>query len=70
MDATHRTSDRRTLRGGAMKKKKKKLDKGTEARRRARMAGQAPAGTRVIEDGRKKPEKHKGRWVDEEGLRE
>jgi len=53
-----------------MKKKKKKLDKGTEARRRARMAGQAPAGTRVIEDGRKKPEKHKGRWVDEEGLRE
>ena len=43
---------------GAMKKKKK-LEKGKEARRRARAAGAVPAGTRVIEDKRKKPEKHK-----------
>jgi hypothetical protein len=42
-----------------MRKKKKKLEKGKEARRRARSAGAAPAGTRVIEDKRKKPEKHK-----------
>ncbi len=43
-----------------MKKRKKKgLDKGVEARRRARKAGLAPAGTRVIPDKRKKPEKHK-----------
>jgi len=43
-----------------MKKRKKKgLDKGVEARRRARRSGLAPAGTRVIPDKRKKPEKHK-----------
>ena len=43
-----------------MKKRKKKgLDKGVEARRRARKAGLAPAGTRVIPDKRKKAEKHK-----------
>jgi hypothetical protein len=48
-----------------MKKRKKKMDKGTEARRRARAAGAAPSGTRVIEDKRKKGEKHKGRWLEE-----
>jgi hypothetical protein len=39
--------------------RKKKLDKGTEARRRARKAGILPANTRVIPDKRKKPVKHK-----------
>ena len=50
-----------------MKKKKKKLEKGKEARRRARAAGLSPAGTKVIEDKRKKPEKHKSEWLQEEG---
>jgi len=45
-------------------KKNKKLEKGKEARRRARLAGAAPAGTRVIEDQRKKPEKHKTKWLE------
>lgn len=42
-----------------MKKRKKGLDKGVEARRRARKAGLAPSGTRVIPDKRNKAEKHK-----------
>lgn len=41
------------------KRKKKNLEKGIEARRRARRSGLAPAETRVIPDKRKKPEKHK-----------
>jgi hypothetical protein len=41
------------------KRKKQRLDKGVEARRRARKSGLAPAGTKVIPDKRKKPEKHK-----------
>lgn len=49
-----------------MKKRRKRLDKGKEARRRARVAGLAPAVTRVIEDKRKKKEKHKGRWLEGE----
>jgi hypothetical protein len=53
-------------RAGKAMRKKKKLEKGTEARRRARAAGAAPAGTRVIEDKRKKPEKHKRRWLEQE----
>lgn len=48
-----------------MKKKKKKLDKGKEARRLARKAAAVPAGTRVIADKRKKAEKHKGKWLEE-----
>jgi hypothetical protein len=48
-----------------MKKRKKRLEKGKEARRRARMAGAAPAVTRVIEDKRKKGEKHKRTWLEE-----
>lgn len=48
-----------------MRKKKKKLDAATEARRRARKAGVAPSGTRVIPDKRKKPEKHKKDWLGE-----
>jgi len=42
-----------------MKRRKKKLEKGTEARRRARKSGPMPSATKVIEDKRKKPEKHK-----------
>jgi hypothetical protein len=42
-----------------MKRRKKKLDKGTEARRLARRSGLVPASTRVIEDKRKRPPKHK-----------
>jgi hypothetical protein len=56
----------KTVQGKTMKKKKKKLEKGKEARRRARATGLAPAGTRTIEDKRKKPEKHKGRWLEED----
>lgn len=41
-----------------MKRRKKKLDKGKEARRAARKSGLAPAATRVIPDKRKKPRKH------------
>jgi len=48
-----------------MKSKKRKLEKGKEARRRARIRAAAPAGTRVIEDKRRKGEKHKGRWLEE-----
>jgi len=36
-----------------------RLEKGTEARRRARRSGLAPSTTRIIPDKRKKPEKHK-----------
>ena len=41
------------------KRKKKKLDVGQVARRRARESGLAPGGTRVIEDKRKRAPKHK-----------
>lgn len=47
-------------------RKKKKLEKSKEARRRARVAALAPAGTRVIEDKRRKPDKHKRRWLEQE----
>lgn len=42
-----------------MKRVKKKLDKGTEARRVARKSGLTPSATRVMADKRKKPPKHK-----------
>jgi len=42
-----------------MKSRRKKLDKGAEARRIARKSGLAPAATRVIPDKRKKPPRHK-----------
>jgi hypothetical protein len=48
-----------------MRKKKNRLDKGKEARRLARSAAAAPAGTKVVPDKRKKPEKHKKRWREE-----
>ena len=41
------------------------LDKGTEARRVARKSGIKPAATRVIQDKRKRPAKHKKDWLRE-----
>ena len=50
-----------------MKKRKKKvLDVGRVARRRARESGVAPGATRVIADKRKRPPKHKGKWLEED----
>jgi len=50
-----------------MKKRRKKIiDKGTEARRAARNSGIAPAVTRVIPDKRKRPPKHKKEFVETE----
>jgi hypothetical protein len=49
-----------------MKRRKKILDKGTEARRAARKSGIAPAATRVIPDKRKGPPKHKKQSFDAE----
>jgi hypothetical protein len=46
------------------RKKKRTIDLGKEARRVARKSGLAPAVTRVIPDKRKKPEKHKKRWLE------
>jgi hypothetical protein len=45
------------------KRKKKTLDIGKEARRAARQSGIAPAVTRVIVDKRKRPPKHKKKWL-------
>ena len=47
------------------KKPRKKFDKGTEARRVARNSGIAPANTKVIADKRKRPPKHKRKWLEE-----
>jgi hypothetical protein len=52
--------------GVDMKKRKRKLDAGKEARRRARVSGLKPGATRVIPDKRKKEEKHRKRWGEEE----
>ena len=49
-----------------MKKRRGKLDRSTEARRRARASGAKPGATRVIENKRKRPEKHKKRWLETE----
>jgi hypothetical protein len=46
------------------RKRKKILDKATEARRVARKSGLAPAVTRVIPDKRKRPPKHKEKLFD------
>jgi hypothetical protein len=48
-----------------VKKRRKALDKGTEARRVARKSGLRPAATRVIQDKRKRPEKHKEKWLEQ-----
>ena len=47
------------------KRKKKTLDVGKEARRAARNSGLAPSATRVVEDKRKNPAKHKKNWLNE-----
>jgi hypothetical protein len=49
-----------------MKKRKKILDKATEARRAARNSGIAPAVTRVIPDKRKRAAKHKKQSLEAE----
>jgi hypothetical protein len=49
-----------------MKRRKKKIDKGKEARRAARNSGLTPAVTRFIPDKRKHPAKHKKRLLDAE----
>jgi hypothetical protein len=49
-----------------MRKKKKVLDRGKEARRAARQSGIAPAVTRVIADKRKRQPKHKKKWLESE----
>jgi len=49
-----------------MRKRKKILDKGTEARRAARKSGIAPAVTRVIPDKRRRPPKHKKQLIETE----
>jgi len=48
------------------RRKKKTLDRGTEARRAARRSGLAPAVTQVIPDKRKQPAKHKKKWLEGE----
>ena len=47
-------------------RRKKKIDKGKEARRAARNSGLTPAGTRIIPDKRKRPPKHKKQVLDSE----
>ena len=49
-----------------MKRRKKVLDKATEARRAARNSGITPAVTRVITDKRKRPPKHKKQLLEVE----
>jgi hypothetical protein len=49
-----------------MKRRKKTIDKGKEARRAARNSGLAPGVTRVIPDKRKRPAKHKKQLVEAE----
>jgi hypothetical protein len=49
-----------------MRKKKKVLDRGKEARRAARQSGIAPGVTRVIADKRKRAPKHKKHWLESE----
>jgi len=51
-----------------VKKRKKALDKGTEARRAARNSGIAPSVTRVIPDKRKRPPKHKKNLLEAEAV--
>jgi hypothetical protein len=48
------------------RRKKQRLEKGTEARRRARKSGLVPAVTKVIPDKQKKPQKHKNDLLSED----
>ncbi|MHB8557526.1 MAG: hypothetical protein ACYDCU_05315 [Candidatus Acidiferrales bacterium] len=52
----------------ARRKKKRKFEKGTEARRMARENAGTPPPARVIPDRRTKPPKHKKRLSDDETL--
>jgi hypothetical protein len=56
----------RSSAGQMRKTGKNKFNKGTEARRVARKSGIVPANTRVIEDKRKRPLKHKKKWLEKE----
>jgi hypothetical protein len=49
-----------------MKDRRGKVNVAKEARRRARVSGAKPGATRVIEDKRKRPAKHKKRWLEKE----
>lgn len=44
--------------------KKKGIDPAKEARRRARKSGVSPAATRVIDDKRTRPPKHKKKYLE------
>jgi len=48
------------------RKREQKMDKGVEARRRARNSGLSPRVTRVVADKRKKSPKHKKNLLQEE----
>ncbi len=48
------------------KNSSKKFRADIEARRRARESGAKPAATRVIENKRRKPAKHKKKWLQQE----
>jgi hypothetical protein len=48
------------------RRKKKRLDAGAEARRAARRSGIAPGATKVIADKRRRPAKHKKKWLETE----
>jgi hypothetical protein len=45
------------------KKHRRKFRAAVEARRRARESGAKPGATRVIENKRRKPAKHKKKWL-------
>ena len=49
-----------------MKKRNKTLDRGVEARRAARRSGIAPRATKVIANKRRRPAKHKKKWLETE----
>lgn len=48
------------------RRKKKRLDAGTEARRAARRSGIVPRATKIIVDKRMRPAKHKKEWLETE----
>ncbi len=50
----------------AGKKYHRKFRADIEARRRARESGAKPGATRVIENKRRKPAKHKKKWLESE----
>jgi hypothetical protein len=50
----------------AVAKKRTEFRAGTEARRRARLAASQPPGEKVIPDRRKKPARHKKKWLETE----